>query len=112
MLVESAALYSAFSLIFIVAYGRNSPVQNLFLPPLAQIQCIAPLLILLRVAYGRAYNGSMSTAAKSTSIGFARAKRPGKSETMVGNAGKDASHEFGSHISLSTLSRAKDVESV
>jgi succinate-acetate transporter protein len=38
MLVESSALYSAFSLIFIVSYARNSPVQNLFLPVLAEVQ--------------------------------------------------------------------------
>ena len=49
MLVESSALYSTFSLIFIVSYVRTSPVQNLFLPVLAEVQvCIvlsyAPIL--------------------------------------------------------------------
>ncbi|KZV99267.1 hypothetical protein EXIGLDRAFT_250542 [Exidia glandulosa HHB12029] len=38
MVTESAALYSAFSLIFIIAYGRNDPAQNLFLPVLGQVQ--------------------------------------------------------------------------
>ncbi|KZV92734.1 hypothetical protein EXIGLDRAFT_577114, partial [Exidia glandulosa HHB12029] len=60
MVTESAALYSVFSIIFIIAYGRNDPAQNLFLPALGQVQCIAPLLILLRVAYGRAYTEATS----------------------------------------------------
>lgn len=38
MLVESSALYTAFSLIFIVSYVRKSAVQNLFLPVLGEIQ--------------------------------------------------------------------------
>lgn len=38
MLVESAALYSVTGLIFIISYARNSPFQNIVLPPLGQIQ--------------------------------------------------------------------------
>lgn len=56
VLVESAALYSVTGLIFIVSYARNSPFQNIVLPPLGLVQGIAPILILLRVAKGRAWN--------------------------------------------------------
>lgn len=38
MLIESAALYSIWGMVFIIMYGRNSPAQNLFLPPLGQVQ--------------------------------------------------------------------------
>lgn len=38
MLVESSALYSTVSLIFIISYARNSPIQNLVLPILGQVQ--------------------------------------------------------------------------
>ncbi|GJJ11028.1 hypothetical protein Clacol_005259 [Clathrus columnatus] len=54
-LAESAFLYSVVGLIFIITYARNSPVVNLFLPLLGQVQSIAPLFILLRVAQQRAW---------------------------------------------------------
>ena len=38
MIVESAALYSAFSITFLVLYGLNHPVQNIFLQILPQIE--------------------------------------------------------------------------
>ncbi|EJD46589.1 hypothetical protein AURDEDRAFT_20524, partial [Auricularia subglabra TFB-10046 SS5] len=58
MLIESAFLYSACGIAFLVAYGVNSPVQNLILPTLAQMESIAPLLIIMRVAQGRAWSPS------------------------------------------------------
>lgn len=56
MLIESAALYSTCGLVFIILYARNSPVQNIVLPPLGQIQGIAPLLIIFRVGSGKAWS--------------------------------------------------------
>ena len=38
MLIESAFLYSACGIAFLIAYGINSPVQNLILPTLAQVE--------------------------------------------------------------------------
>jgi len=55
MTVESAALYTVTGLIFLVSYGVNSPIQNLALPVLGQVQSISPLLIILRVLQGRAW---------------------------------------------------------
>lgn len=69
MLIESAFLYSAAGVIFIVTYGLNSPVQNLVLPTLAQIESIAPLLIIMRVAQGQAWTAD--TATRVTDSGFA-----------------------------------------
>ncbi|KAI5119328.1 hypothetical protein M0805_000558 [Coniferiporia weirii] len=54
MLVESAALYSATALLFVVTYAKNSQVQNLVLPVLGQVQAVSPLLIMWRVARGQA----------------------------------------------------------
>lgn len=54
-LIESAFLYSAVALIFIITFAKNNPVENLFLPLLGQVQSISPLLILLRVAQQRAW---------------------------------------------------------
>ena len=37
MLIESAAPYAIAAIVFIITYARNSNVQNLVLPVLAQI---------------------------------------------------------------------------
>jgi len=55
MLIESASLYSAVAIAFIVLFSRNDPFQNIFLPLLGQVQIIAPLLIVVRVAQGRCF---------------------------------------------------------
>ncbi|KAH9000876.1 hypothetical protein EDB86DRAFT_2771920, partial [Lactarius hatsudake] len=52
-LVESASLDTVSTLVYIIAVGINSPLQNVFLPVLGQVQVIAPMLILYRVAHGR-----------------------------------------------------------
>ncbi|KZV91445.1 hypothetical protein EXIGLDRAFT_837104 [Exidia glandulosa HHB12029] len=54
LLIESAALYSVVGTIFLVSLALQSPVQDLILPAFGQIPGIAPLLIILRVAQGRA----------------------------------------------------------
>lgn len=38
MIVESSALYSAFSICFLATFAVNNPIQNLFLQVLSQIQ--------------------------------------------------------------------------
>ncbi|KAF5358564.1 hypothetical protein D9757_012959 [Collybiopsis confluens] len=66
MLIESAFLYSATALAFLISFGVNSPVQNLWLPVLGQAQSIAPLLIILRVAEGKAWSSDTGNKLVST----------------------------------------------
>ncbi|KAA1479189.1 hypothetical protein DENSPDRAFT_886517 [Dentipellis sp. KUC8613] len=56
MLVESAALETTAGLVYIVCVGVGSAAQNLVLPVLAQVQVVSPLLIVYRVARGRAWS--------------------------------------------------------
>jgi len=56
MIYESAALYSFTGIAFIVAFARNSPALYVILPFLGEVMCIAPLLIILRVALGRSFS--------------------------------------------------------
>ncbi|EJD46583.1 hypothetical protein AURDEDRAFT_164408 [Auricularia subglabra TFB-10046 SS5] len=70
MLVESAFLYSACGIAFLVAYGADSPVQNLILPTLAQMQSVAPMLIIMRVAQGRAWSPSTSVQLPRSTFSF------------------------------------------
>jgi len=82
ILVESAALYSINGLVFLISYGVNSPVQNLFISLLGQTQSIAPMLIILRVAQNQAW--SADTETNLTAIRFGRAPdRKGTSTTVL-----------------------------
>lgn len=38
MLIESAALYAVWGMTFLICYARNTPFQNILLPPLGQVQ--------------------------------------------------------------------------
>ncbi|KAG1754291.1 hypothetical protein EDB19DRAFT_1844108 [Suillus lakei] len=73
MIIESAALYSVFAIIFIVAFGMHSDgVTTLCLLSISKIQAIAQLFIIIRVARGRAITHEWSTpvTAIPTAIAF------------------------------------------
>ncbi|KZV85721.1 hypothetical protein EXIGLDRAFT_699017 [Exidia glandulosa HHB12029] len=73
MLIESAALYTVFGVLSIIATGiRSSPLQNLVLPALSQVQSIAPMLIIMRVAQGRAWTADSSSSGTVSSVVFRR----------------------------------------
>jgi len=55
MIVESSFIYSAFSLLFLIPFALNNPIQNAFIQLMGEIQVIATLLITYRVAYGAAW---------------------------------------------------------
>jgi hypothetical protein len=62
MVIESAALYSVFAIIFIVAFGiRSYGVATLCFLSIGKIQGIAQLFIIIRVARGRAVTREWST---------------------------------------------------
>ncbi|TEB33420.1 hypothetical protein FA13DRAFT_1708233 [Coprinellus micaceus] len=61
MLVESASLYTAWALVFMVCYAKGDIFQNVVLPSLGHIQVIAPLLIIFRFAQGKAWTSNTST---------------------------------------------------
>ncbi|KAI0362156.1 hypothetical protein OH77DRAFT_25099 [Trametes cingulata] len=77
--IESALLYGIVSFIFVVLYGLQNTAENLFIPLLVQVECIAPELIMLRVARGTAW--SKDTVAQ-TRVDL----DAGGSETVVGNS--------------------------
>ncbi|KAI0030173.1 hypothetical protein K488DRAFT_54802 [Vararia minispora EC-137] len=68
MLIESACLYSAFTLPYLILFSRNDPFQNIFLPIAGQGQVIAPLLIIMRVAQGRGFTENALKQAHSTIV--------------------------------------------
>ncbi|KAG1751356.1 uncharacterized protein EDB91DRAFT_1104975 [Suillus paluster] len=62
MVVESAALYSTFSVAFLTLFLLNNPISETFIESLTQVQIIAMLLIVFRVAQGKGW--SQDTASK------------------------------------------------
>lgn len=45
MLVESASLDTVFTLVYIITVGINSPLQNVFLPVLGQVQVSSSIVV-------------------------------------------------------------------
>jgi len=66
MLVESAALYSVFGVIFIGCYFRGNPAGNLILPVLGNLEGISPIMIIYRVAIGRGWTHKTLKQVNST----------------------------------------------
>lgn len=65
MIVESAAIYSTFSLLFLIPFAMTSPVANVFMQVLGEAQLIAPLLIIFREAQGTGWISSASSMSSS-----------------------------------------------
>ncbi|KAH7921923.1 hypothetical protein BV22DRAFT_1018335 [Leucogyrophana mollusca] len=61
IIVESASLYSVFSLLFLIPFGLNNPVSNTFLQILGEVDIIASLLIIYRVLQGKAWSNDTPT---------------------------------------------------
>ncbi|KZV85290.1 hypothetical protein EXIGLDRAFT_623232 [Exidia glandulosa HHB12029] len=61
ILIESAALYTLCGMVFLIPFGMGDPFQNVILPTLAQMESIAPLLIIMRVAQGQAWTPDTTT---------------------------------------------------
>jgi len=66
MIVESSFIYSAFSLLFLIPFALNNPIQNAFIQLMGEIQVIATLLITYRVAYGAAWVNGTSKSILTT----------------------------------------------
>ncbi|GJE95612.1 hypothetical protein PsYK624_117980 [Phanerochaete sordida] len=55
MVTESAMLYTAFAFAFLITYASGNSASLMLISILGQVQSIAPLLIVLRVAQGRGW---------------------------------------------------------
>ncbi|EIW74534.1 hypothetical protein CONPUDRAFT_159831 [Coniophora puteana RWD-64-598 SS2] len=101
MLVESCALYSTTSVVFIALYLLEHPAERLVIAILSQAQIIAPLLVLLRISRGIAWDKttattfatSTSTATQLDTISFT----PGRIKQQ--GDGNATASESGSHVS-------------
>ncbi|KAJ8501414.1 hypothetical protein ONZ45_g12149 [Pleurotus djamor] len=56
MVIESSLLSGVVCGIFIILYARQTAAENLLLPMIVQITCVAPQLVLMQVYRGRAWS--------------------------------------------------------
>ncbi|KAJ3557093.1 hypothetical protein NM688_g1660 [Phlebia brevispora] len=79
VMVESALFYTAFLLLYIILFALNNPVESVFVQPIAFAQTIASMMIIYRVAQGKAWSsntydkvttdaGALSTLQFSTGV--------------------------------------------
>ncbi|THV07092.1 hypothetical protein K435DRAFT_644058 [Dendrothele bispora CBS 962.96] len=90
LLIESSALYSLWTILFVGLYIVNHPVQYVFLASLAEVQIIAPLLIILRVMQGKAWDsGTEQTLSSFQTKGSYNSRYAGSSMagTRIGSEG-------------------------
>lgn len=72
IVIESAAIYSICSLLYLVPYTLNSPISYAFMQLLGEAQVVAPLLILYRIAVGKAWTTRSNTLMDENSIPLRR----------------------------------------
>ncbi|KAH8116725.1 hypothetical protein DFH11DRAFT_1687622 [Phellopilus nigrolimitatus] len=94
MLVESAALYSVLGVIYIASFSLHSNVSNLVFLSISHVQGIAQLLIILRVARGRAYSQNVaSRSGAMTSLAFASVHLPNMQSSADSSTDQDTTRE-------------------
>lgn len=69
ILIESASLYTLFAIMFLVPFGLSSSLANVFLQTVSQVQTVSSLLIIFRVATGRAWEEDTSVQLPTISVG-------------------------------------------
>ncbi|KLO05655.1 hypothetical protein SCHPADRAFT_946726 [Schizopora paradoxa] len=109
MIVESAAINSVTGLILIICYARESNVQNLLLPVYDHAICIAPELIALRVALGRAWSRETSRTVTSSLVIRRNGFSSEAASKLSGNT-TAFSRTLASQSNLSKASSCADIE--
>jgi len=68
MIVESASIFSVFSLLFLIPFAMNHPLNQIFFQALSVVQIIAMLLIVFRVAQGKGWNREAITQTVTSAL--------------------------------------------
>ncbi|EPQ52515.1 hypothetical protein GLOTRDRAFT_140238 [Gloeophyllum trabeum ATCC 11539] len=82
MIVESASMYTVLGILFIAAFAKGSDLSNLIFLSISHVQGIAQLLIIRRVATGRAYSHDLTTSG-SPSLSFDAISGPTSVDTTA-----------------------------
>ncbi|KAJ8697295.1 hypothetical protein PTI98_007088 [Pleurotus ostreatus] len=93
MLIETAFPVALISCIFIILYARQNTAENLFIPLIAQVYCVAPQLIIIQVYRGQAWTGATVTRAQECST--LPSVQQQRQQPKLGSAGDISSIHFG-----------------
>ncbi|KAF5342184.1 hypothetical protein D9611_002152 [Ephemerocybe angulata] len=88
LLIESSAIHSAFSLLFIIPFSMGHPLSQFSLMLLGQVQVISPLLVSYRITQRKAWTRSTAHDMNTLASGIVFDAVQSKSETQcsVGTA--------------------------
>nr|GAT49119.1 predicted protein [Mycena chlorophos] len=112
VIVESAALYSVFAVLFLITYALNNPTNQIWLGVASDCQQIANLLIIYRLAEGSALGKDTLTTNQVTApIHFRSGGAAGVVTTQAGTATElhfiDAAESGDSTASSATVTQNK-----
>lgn len=93
MILESAIPYGIVSFIFLVLYSMQNTAALLFIPLLVQVQCISPIVIIMRVARGRTWSNHTISESNLSRIRMA-SKGSGPVKLSSVTALNSSSHEM------------------
>ncbi|KAK7005719.1 hypothetical protein R3P38DRAFT_2647329 [Favolaschia claudopus] len=100
---ESAAIYSVFSLLFLVPFSLGHPLSQLFIQALSPVQIMSSLLIIFRIAQGKAWspgpveisiNGTQDFQTSIRTIGGSNRTRSIRTTTETSTADEDRRKEI------------------
>lgn len=66
--IESAMLYAVFAILFLVPFGLNNALGNVFLQTVSQVQTVSSLMIVYRIAQGQAWTEKTNVEALTSGI--------------------------------------------
>ncbi|KAJ7071991.1 hypothetical protein C8F01DRAFT_1102101 [Mycena amicta] len=95
VIVESAALYSTFAVLFLITYALNNPTNQVWLGVASASQQISNLLIIYRLAEGSAWQPDTLTTSHSTTIHFKSTGGGGVGTTSMNVSGSGQNKSTG-----------------
>ncbi|KAJ7274749.1 hypothetical protein C8J57DRAFT_1312677 [Mycena rebaudengoi] len=100
IVIESGFLFLAIQLVFVILFAIAHPAQAVVEPIATQIYVTSPMLIVVRVGMGAAYEPTSHTAATGTSVRFAQTD--GTRTTQITSQGLEL-HAYKGESSKGTL---------
>ncbi|KAJ7163566.1 hypothetical protein C8R43DRAFT_879672 [Mycena crocata] len=108
IIVESTAIYTTFSLLFLVPFALRHPVSQTFLQILSPVQVVSAFLVIYRIAQGKGW-----PAIASSDCLIPRAAHGGKRHSIhtAANSSRDTLRGINVTLKLQPLKRARTADS-
>ncbi|KAJ7149675.1 hypothetical protein C8R46DRAFT_1125747 [Mycena filopes] len=87
LIIESGLLFLAVQFVFVILFAIAHPAQAVVEPIATQVYVISPMLIVVRIGMGAAYEPTNATAVTGTSVRFANSETDGTRTTQIMSQG-------------------------